>query len=147
MDYHMRNHSRRDNMDNNVQAVQKKDELSGWQKTKAVLKKVSKVIDIVLTVLYRLRKVFMAIPVVYYAIKLAQYNMEHLPSVVGVNMQSNGIFTEMISRDVAVMGPLVITGACLVLMFFSRKALYTWAISIFTLVLPIILLISNRYPA
>ena len=134
-------------MDNNVQAVQKKDELSGWQKTKAVLKKVSKVIDIVLTVLYRLRKVFMAIPVVYYAIKLAQYNMEHLPSVVGVNMQSNGIFTEMISRDVAVMGPLVITGACLVLMFFSRKALYTWAISIFTLVLPIILLISNRYPA
>ena len=134
-------------MDNNIQAVQKKDELSGWQKTKAVLKKVSKVIDIVLTVLYRLRKVFMAIPVVYYAIKLAQYNMEHLPSVVGVNMQSNGIFTEMISRDVAVMGPLVITGACLVLMFFSRKALYTWAISIFTLVLPIILLISNRYPA
>ena len=147
MDRHLRNRSRRDNMDNNVQAVQKKDELSGWQKTKAVLKKISNVIDIVLTVLYRLRKVFMAIPVVYYAIKLAQYNMEHLPSVVGVNMQSNGIFTEMISRDVAVMGPLVITGACLVLMFFSRKALYTWAISIFTLVLPIILLISNRYPA
>ena len=134
-------------MDNNVQAVQKKDELSGWQKTKIVLKKISNVIDIVLTVLYRLRKVFMAIPVVYYAIKLAQYNMEHLPSVVGINMQSNGIFTEMISRDVAVMGPLVVTGACLVLMFFSRKALYTWAISIFTLVLPIILLISNRYPA
>ena len=134
-------------MDNNVQTVQKKDERTGWQKTRSVLKKISDVIDIILTVLYRLRKVFMAIPVVYYAIKIAQYNMEHLPSVVGVNMQSNGIFTEMISRDVAVMGPLVITGACLVLMFFSRKALYTWAISIFTLVLPIILLISNRYPA
>ena len=143
----MRNDSRRDNMDNNVQTVQKKDERTGWQKTRSVLKKISDVIDIILTVLYRLRKVFMAIPVVYYAIKIAQYNMEHLPSVVGVNMQSNGIFTEMISRDVAVMGPLVITGACLVLMFFSRKALYTWAISIFTLVLPIILLISNRYPA
>ena len=134
-------------MENNVQTVQKKDERTGWQKTKAVLKKISDVIDIILTVLYRLRKVFMAIPVVYVAIKLAQYNMENLPSVVGINMQSNGIFTEMISRDVAVMGPLVITGFCLVLMFFSRKALYTWAISIFTLVLPILLLVSNRYPA
>ena len=134
-------------MENNVQTVQKKDERTGWQKTKAVLKKISDVIDIILTVLYRLRKVFMAIPVVYVVIKLAQYNMENLPSVVGINMQSNGIFTEMISRDVAVMGPLVVTGFCLVLMFFSRKALYTWAISIFTLVLPILLLVSNRYPA
>ena len=134
-------------MENNVQTFQKKDERTGWQKTKAVLKKISDVTDIVLTVLYRLRKIFMAIPVVYYAIRLAQYNMDNLPSVVGINMQSNGIFTEMISRDLAVMGPLAITGFCLLLMFFSRKALYSWAISIFTLVLPIILLISNRYPA
>ena len=134
-------------MENNVQTVQKKEERAGWQKTKAVLKKISDVIDIILTVIYRLRKIFMAIPVVYFAIKLAQYNMEHLPSVVGINMQSNGIFTEMISRELAVMGPLAVTGACLLLMFFSRKALYSWAISIFTLVLPILLLISNRYPA
>lgn len=134
-------------MENNLQTVQKKDEQTGWQKTKVILKKISDVIDIVLTVLYRLRKIFMAIPVVYFAIKLARYNMENLPSVVGINMQSNGIFTEMISRDLAVTGPLAITGFCLVLMFFSRKALYSWAISIFTLVLPIILLISNRYPA
>ena len=134
-------------MENNVQTVQKKDERTGWQKTKAVLKKISDVIDIILTVIYRLRKIIMAAPVVYYAIKLAQYNMEHLPAVVGVNMQSNGIFTEMISREVAVMGPLAITGICLLLMFFSRKALYSWAISIFTLMLPILLLFSNRYPA
>lgn len=134
-------------MENNVQTVQNKDGRTGWQKTKAVLKKISDVIDIILTVIYRLRKVFMAIPVVYLAIKLAQYNMENLPSVVGINMQSNGIFTEMISRELAVMGPLAVTGFCLLLMFFSRKALYTWAISIFTLVLPILLLISNRYPA
>jgi len=134
-------------MDNNVQTVQKKDDRTGWQKTKAVLKKISDVTDIVLTVIFRLRKVFMAIPVVYYAIKLAQYNMENLPSVVGINMQSNGIFTEMISRELAVTGPLAVTGLCLVLMFFSRKALYTWAISIFSLVLPILLFISNRYPA
>ena len=134
-------------MENEVQIAGKQAERTGWQKTKAVLKKISDVIDVILTVLYRLRKVFMAIPVVYYAVKLAQYNMENLPSIVGVNMEANGAFTEMISREVAVMGPLAITGFCLILMFFSRKAIYPWAISIFTLILPIILLISNRYPA
>lgn len=134
-------------MENNVQTAHNREERIGWKKTKAVLKKISDVIDIILTVIYRLRKIIMAAPVVYYALKLAKYNMEHLPAVVGVNMQSNGIFTEMISREVAVMGPLALTGICLLLMFFSRKALYSWAISIFTLILPILLLFSNRYPA
>ena len=134
-------------MENEVQIAGKQAERTGWQKTKAVLKKISDVIDVILTVLYRLRKVFMAIPVVYYAVKLAQYNMENLPSVVGIDMQANGAFSQMLSRDVAVMGPLIVTLACLVLMFFSRKAIYAWAVSIFTLILPVILLISNRYPA
>ena len=134
-------------MENNAQLVGKESKTSSWQKVKTVLNKISDIIDIILTVIYRLRKVFMAIPVVYCAVKLAQYNMENLPSVVGVNMQSNGVFTEMISRDVAVMGPLAITGFCLLMMFFSRKAIYAWAISIFTLILPIILFISNKYPA
>lgn len=134
-------------MDNNVQTVEKQDPRTGWQKTKAVLKKISDIIDVILTVIFRLRKVFMAIPVVYYAVKLAQYNMENLPAIVGVNMESNGAFTQMLSREVAVMGPLAVTGFCLIMMFFSRKAIYPWAISIFTLILPIILLISNRYPA
>lgn len=134
-------------MENNTQTVGKRSTQTGWEKTKAVLKKISDIIDIILTVIYRLRKVFMAIPVVYYAVKLAQYNMENLPSIVGINMQANGAFSEMLSREVAVMGPLAITGFCLILMFFSRKAIYPWAISIFTLILPIVLLISNRYPA
>ena len=134
-------------MENNIQTVGKEKEQTAWQKTKDVFKKIDRVIDIILTVLYRLRKVFMAIPVVYYAIKLAQYNMENLPAVVGFDMQANGVCAQMLSRDVAVMGPLAITGFCLVMMFFSRKAIYSWAISIFTLILPIILLISNRYPA
>jgi len=134
-------------MENKIQTVAKENERTAWQKTKEVLKKIDRVIDIILTVLYRLRKVFMAIPVAYYAIKLAQYNMENLPAVVGFDMQANGVFAQMLSREVAVMGPLAITGFCLVMMFFSRKAIYSWAISIFTLILPIILLISNRYPA
>ena len=45
------------------------------------------------------------------------------------------------------MGPLCLTLACLLLMFCSRKAMYAWAISIFTLTLPLLLLFSNTYPS
>lgn len=120
---------------------------SGVEKTGSVYEKVKYVIGIIVRCLYRLRKVFMAIPVVYYALKLASYNMEHLPEYVGINLQSNGAFADIISRNAAVMGPLAVTAGCLVLMFFSRKAMYPWAVSIFSLVLPILILLSNQYPA
>lgn len=96
---------------------------------------------------YHLRKFIMAAPVVFYALKLAAYNMKHLPEQVGINLLSSGEFAEMISRESAVMGPLMVTGACLALMFVSRKSVYPWLISIFTLVLPLLLLITNNYPA
>lgn len=109
--------------------------------------KVKHVVGIIVKWLYRLRKVFLAIPVVYYALKIASYNSEHLPELVGLNLQSNGAFADFISRNTAVMGPLAVTGACLVLMFCSRKAMYPWAISLFSLLLPILILVSNLYPA
>lgn len=112
-----------------------------------VYEKIKRVIGILVMVLYRLRKIFLAIPVVYYALKLARYNMEHLPEQVGINLQADGFFADTISREMAVMGPLVLTGGCLVLMLFSRKALPSWAICVFTLVLPLLLLVSNIYPA
>ena len=134
-------------MENIEEVSAKQSELTSWKKFKTVAGKINHVIDIILTVFYRLRKVFMCIPVVYAAVKIAKYNMEHLPSVVGVNMQANGAFAQTISRQLAVMGPLGLTCACLLLMFLSRKALYPWAISFFTLARPLLLLISNRYPA
>ncbi len=103
--------------------------------------------NLILTILFRLRKVVMAAPVVYYAFKLASYNAEHLPQEVGVNLQSTGEFAMTIARDLAVYGPLGLTAACLLLMFCSRKALYPWAVSVFTLALPLLLLFSNLYPA
>lgn len=115
--------------------------------TGTVYDKIKSIIGVIVMVLYHLRKVFMAIPVIYYALKIASYNMEHLPEVVGINLQSNGAFLDTISREMAVTGPLALTGACLVLMLFSRKAIYPWAVSIFTLALPIVLLLSNLYPA
>jgi len=109
--------------------------------------KIKHVVGILIMCIYRLRSVFLAVPVVWYALKLAAYNGKHLPEEVGINLLSTGEFALTISRELAVMGPLVVTGACLVLMATSRKALYPWAVSIFTLILPILLLVSNLYPA
>ena len=113
----------------------------------SVLKTISNVIGGILTWIYRLRGIFLAIPVVYAALKLASYNMEHLPQIVGINLQASGAFADTISREFAVYGPLGVTAACLVLMLCSRKVMYPWAISVFTLALPLLLLISNLYPA
>lgn len=120
--------------------------LSGMDKAKQTVGKINRIISTIGTWLFRLRKPVMAAPVVYYAVKLAQYNRIHLPEQVGVNLQSTGEFAQYISRDLAVMGPLALTGGCLILMFCSRKAMYSWAISIFTLALPLLLLLSNAYP-
>ena len=130
---------------------------AGWNKVQGEVKeslesnvsvwsKIKKVVGILIMCIYRLRSVFLAIPVVYYALKLAAYNHKHLPEVVGLNLLSTGEFAMTISRDLAVMGPLAVTAACLVLMMTSRKALYPWAVSIFTLILPVLLLVSNLYP-
>ena len=116
-------------------------------KTGSPYERFKSIMGLVVMVLFRLRKVVLAIPVVYYALKLAVYNMEHLPEEVGINLQSTGEFAQVISRNTAVMGPFALTVACLLLMLCSRKAMYSWAISVFTLALPLLILFSNVYPA
>lgn len=115
--------------------------------TPSAVNKLNRIINLIGVWLYRLRKFVLAAPVVYYALKLAVYNMEHLPEEVGLNLQSSGEFAVMIARSMAVMGPFALTIACLLLMFCSRKAMYAWAISVFTLALPVLILVSNLYPA
>ena len=107
----------------------------------------NKAVSSVLMFLYGARKFIMALPVAYYALRIAMYNSVHLPTEVGIFLQNNGNFLRMIDRGTAVLIPLFLTLGCLVLMMFSRKAMYAWAISIFSLALPILLLISNIYPA
>lgn len=117
------------------------------QQRQITRKKVNSLLSFIGNVLFRLRKLVLAAPVIYGALRLAFYNRAHLPVEVGINLQSSGAFAQMISRDMAVMGPLGLTAACLLLMFCSRKALYPWAISVFTLALPLLILFSNLYPA
>jgi len=124
-----------------------KPEMNKKEQYRTTVKKINSLISFIGTVLFRLRKIVMAAPVIYAALKLALYNRENLPEQVGINLQSSGEFAQMITRDIAVMGPLGLTAACLLLMFCSRKAMYPWAVSIFTLALPVLLLLSNSYPA
>ena len=112
-----------------------------------VIRKIQKWIGILTAILYHSRKVILTIPVAYAALRLAAYNGMHLPETVGLFLQSDGSFTLEFARSLAVMGPLAITGGCLAMMFLSRKAMYAWAISVFSLALPVLLLISNLYPA
>lgn len=114
---------------------------------KEIYRKIKRVIGFIAMTIFHLRKIALAAPVIYYAMKLAAYNQQNLPDQVGIFLQNNGEFAQMIDRGVAVSGPFMLTCACLVMMLFSRKAMYAWAISIFTLALPVLLLISNIYPA
>ncbi|MBE6959166.1 MAG: hypothetical protein E7448_00360 [Ruminococcaceae bacterium] len=95
----------------------------------------------------KMRKIFLAIPVVWGAIYMAIYNEANLPAIVGLDLQTNGDFGIQVIRELAVLGPVVITGVCLLLMFCSRRLLTPWLVSMFSLLLPVIILITNTFPA
>ena len=113
---------------------------------KSVCSKIGSVIGSICGWIYKLRKLIMAAPVVYLAIRIAIANSDRLPEAVGLNLQSSGEFAMMVTRNYAVFGPLLVTGFCLLLMFCSRKTLFPWIIIIFSLVLPYLIYLTNLYP-
>ena len=115
------------------------------QESVTVWQKVSRVIDEICKWTYRLRKVIMAAPVVYYAVKLAIDNSKRLPEIVGLDLQSTGEFALTVPRAVAVQGPLWVTAAALLLMFISKKAAFPWIVSALTLLLPYLIYFTNMY--
>ena len=115
------------------------------QKAGKVYRKASQIIDISCKWVFRLRKVIMAAPVVYFALKLAGENADRLPKVVGLDLQATGEFAHTVSRTVAVQGPLLITAAALALMFISKKAVFPWIVSILTLLLPYLIYFTNLH--
>ena len=109
--------------------------------------------------IFRLRALFLAIPVAVIAVIEAMINMNRLPdtmeyATIGLDFDATqtlfGPFVmhiEQLSRETAVMGPLVLTAACLVFTIFSKRTLFPWVISIFTLVVPMLLYLMTQYPA
>ena len=117
--------------------------LSFWERTaptRRVLAGIGKWI-------FRLRGLLMAVPVAIAAIMLAIQNSRRLPAMVGINILASGEYQYMVARSTAVTAPLIVTGICLLLMFCSRKTVYPWLISIFTLVIPVVIYITNIFPA
>lgn len=98
------------------------------------------------SLIYKLRSVLLSIPVAVAAIALAIKNNSRLPAEVGLNMQASGEYAQFVSKNLAVMGPLAITAVCLLMMFCSRRVVYPWLISLFSLILPIFIWFTNVYP-
>ena len=94
---------------------------------------------------YQMRSVLLAIPVAVAAVAMALRNMVKLPEEVGINLLASGEYQFLVGRGVAVMGPLAVTAVCLLLMLSSRRVLYPWLISVFSLVLPLIILLTNSF--
>ena len=85
----------------------------------------------------------MAIPVFVCALALAIRNLALLPEWVGVNMLATGEYQWLVSRGAAVLIPFALTVACLILVLCSKKTLYPWLISVFSLVLPLVIWLTN----
>ena len=94
----------------------------------------------------KFRKLFLAVPVGVMAVILALRNMILLPVVVGLGLQGDGGYSVQIIREVAVLGPMAITAICLLLMFSSRRTLTPWLVSVFSLALPLLILLTNTFP-
>lgn len=118
----------------------------GWAKVSPVFQNIGDVVGTICHWIYKLRKIFMAVPVLWAAIQLALDNASRLPEAVGLNLQATGEYAVTVTRNYAVWGPLGVTLFCLLLMFCSRKATYPWIISIFTLALPWLIYLTNLYP-
>lgn len=108
--------------------------------------------------MYRLRSIILAAPVAAVAAILAMNNMERLPekieiTKIAIDAKADdallGLFTmstQLITREIAVFGPVIITAVCLVMMMCSKRTLYPFLISLFTLCLPIVLYYFSIYP-
>lgn len=118
-----------------------------YEKARPGLEKTGDVLGIAGKTLWWSRKFFMAIPVVWAALYLARLNYNMLPEMVGIDLQTTGEYARMVTREMAVYGPLAVTAVCLLMMFLSRKTLYPWLICLFSMALPVIVLLSNLFPA
>lgn len=115
-------------------------------KIRHFFKEFKKAFLVVWNYLCRMQKVLLAIPVGIGAVYLAIYNGVNLPPVVGLNLQADGVFAIQVVRELAVFGPLALTAVCLLLMFASRRTLTPWLVSMFSLSVPLIILLTNVFP-
>ena len=124
--------------------------LAAWRavynRAKPGLQKTGDIMSLIGLWAWRLRTFFMAVPIVWLAIYLARLNYNLLPPMVGLDLQTTGEYARMITREAAVYGPMAVTAVCLLMMFLSRRTLYPWLIALFSMALPLLILITNIFP-
>jgi len=120
---------------------------AGVAKFRSVTDPIDRVMEKIWNVLFHLRMVFLAVPVVLLAMRVFVYAKERLPEDVGLLLQATGDYKYMLDRNTTLSCCMALTGACLLLMFLSRRTVYPWIISLFTLILPVFLIVSNIFPA
>ena len=118
-----------------------------WDSMGPGLKKTGRGILTTFRWIYKLRGLLLSIPVAIAAIYLAIQNGSKLPASVGINLQASGEFATMIDRGVAVWVPLGITVVCIIFTCCSRRVIYPWLIGIFSLIVPILLQLTNEFVA
>ena len=101
-------------------------------------------------VVYKFRSLFMAIPVVACSINLALVSAAKLPSKLMLSIpavQERELVLKLVEMDktTAIFVPVLITAVCLLLMFCSRRQLFPWLISIFSLILPGTLIVAGMF--
>lgn len=110
-----------------------------------ILRKVGRILCDTIKWIWKLRGLLLSAPVAVVAIKLAFDNIKRLPEQVGLDIQASGEFAHTVSRELAVLGPLAVTAFCILLTVGSKKPLFPWVISVFSLVLPLLIWILNYY--
>lgn len=93
---------------------------------------------------FQLRGVALSLPVAVIAVILAVNNAASLPGALMIGAGRNVI---TIGRAVLVMGPLALTALSILMTLFSKKVIYPWLISLFTLLLPLALLLTMSFGA
>ncbi len=130
----------------------------GFQAVGRFFRKLGNVLYKIGHYLYLMRSLILAAPVAAVAAMLAVTNLDRLPEEVEVTKMAintnaqDALFgfleltTATVSREAAVFGPVILTAVCLVMMIFSKRALYPFLIALFSLCLPIALYLFNVYP-
>ncbi len=116
------------------------------EKVKVVLKRIWEVLVLTSKMAYKTRSVLLAIPVGVCAVVLALRNLHLLPETVAMHIPINDGYQLMLSRGAAAMLPLGLTAVCLLLMFISKRTLYPWLISVFSLALPLVIWVISMFP-
>ena len=112
-----------------------------------ILGQVGEVLKTIGSYLYRMRAALLSIPVAVAAIYMALLNTARLPKTVGIWIQTDGSFLMLVPRNLAVIAPLAVTALCVLLMLMSKKVTFPWLISLFSLVLPVLIYVTNLFPA